>query len=80
MTKLSQRQFHEFSVSHSIDIEHSLCHVRQELTSPMASTEREPITIRGQAWYRDVYMILVYILHNTQMTEIGDVFPMVYLV
>ena len=45
------------SCAQSIDIEHSLHYMRQELTLPIASTERAPITFRRQAWYGGVIYI-----------------------
>ena len=48
MMKLFQRQFHEFCVSQSMEIGHLLRYMIQELTSPIASTERKPVTFRRQ--------------------------------
>ena len=48
-----QRQFHEFSVSPSMDTEDLLRYITymsQELTLSIALSEREPITFRCKAW------------------------------
>ena len=42
-----------------MDIEHLLRYLRQELTPPIASTEREPITFRRQAWYGGAISIVL---------------------
>ena len=43
----------------SLDIEHLLRYTRQQLTLPIASTERGTITFKRQAWHGDIiYMIL----------------------
>ena len=37
-----------------VAIEHLLRYMRPELTSPIASTEREHITLTRQAWFDDI--------------------------
>ena len=59
MTKLLQRQSHEFSSPQSMDIEHLSRYMSQELTSLIASTEKEPITFRRQACYGGVIYIIL---------------------
>ena len=42
-----------------MDIEHLLRYMSQELTLPVASAEREPISLRRQAWYKGVIYIIL---------------------
>ena len=53
-----------------MDIKHSLHYIRQELTSPIASTEREPMTFRRQAWNGGVIYIIVNLCAQYMYTNI----------